>query len=362
MKREKSSFEKYLIDYLKIKVYEKIGFKILTKQDCIKLSSVLADNNLGYLSSSTIYRFFLQPNLHNPYQSSLDILCKYAGYKSYNEFAKSFTESEHLLLKNGIYSTAQRTSSLLHYCLEDRSYKSIFRFFEQIADKPIQFKEFVTLELYDSLCSNDNPENFFKNFAWQPFVREYFFEKAHDPKFRIKDYDKGYSYYLKKLNPEKDVVSFQDYIFGYSVLFRHYFLNGFKDKAKEIGKILYHNDSLAQLQNDRIFIFPRARLLAYKLWFMELEREDINKLYDYAFYILDYCSTLHVKQNTSEKNILFHTVAEAFINSSLPELFHLKLKKIYQKELSLLTVRIQSQDLKFLLPYYESNGLLFNRP
>jgi hypothetical protein len=63
-----------------------------------------------------------------------------------------------------------------------------------------------------------------------------------------------------------------------------------------------------------------------------------------------------------EQKILFHTLAEAFIYSSLPETFHWDLKQIYKEEFKRFPESLFSKHLKYSLPYFNENGLLHYRP
>ena len=64
-------YDKILLD----KIFNKTGIYITNKNECKLLSQIIASEKKGYLSESTLYRFFLSPNgKHKPYKNTLNIL------------------------------------------------------------------------------------------------------------------------------------------------------------------------------------------------------------------------------------------------------------------------------------------------
>ena len=61
-------------------IYAKTGLYISNKNDCRKLSQLISERKLGYLSESTLYRYFLHPNSTiKPYKNTLHILAKFCN-------------------------------------------------------------------------------------------------------------------------------------------------------------------------------------------------------------------------------------------------------------------------------------------
>jgi tetratricopeptide (TPR) repeat protein len=250
----------------------------------------------------------------------------------------------------------------LYYCIEGDNFKPLHHFFSSLEDSPIEIKEATAIALFDALLNTKNSHVFFENFAQNKYVRNYLLEQLHDPHFRINNYDYAYKLYLNGLNINKDIGEFQDYIFGSCVLFRSYYLKKDFAGAREIGKKLYQQIHSLEENKSRLHIFPFIRYTAYKLWYLNLVGENSIKQFDYGNQLLELCQSLQQKLNRVEQRIVFHTTAEAMVNTSLPYFFHKKLKDIFQDNFNLMPSSIFSKHIKHCLPYFEVNGLLYHRP
>jgi hypothetical protein len=193
-------------------------------------------------------------------------------------------------------------------------------------------------------------------------VREYFFERGHDSKFRIKNYDQAYLKYLESVRADKDVQHFQDYLFGNCVLLRYYFISQKSKEAREQANVLYNKNLDVDAHQNELYIFPFIRYTAYKLWYLEIINAKPVELEGYAAYLLDLCQRLKVNLDMMEQKILFHTVAETFVHSSLPESFHWEIKSVFKDAFQRLPEIIYTKHLKYSLPYFHENGLLHFRP
>jgi hypothetical protein len=355
-------FDQFELENLKIKLSEKIGFTIANKPDCAKLSEIITTSKNGYLSETTIYRIFFQFGKHKFYKNTYDILCKFIGYNDSIEFLEITRANKENLNTTFFNKEKSNYNSLLFFCIENKSYKPLNNFFEAIEKETHEFKNYISIFLFDSLIFSSKTTNFFQFFANQKYIREYFFEKGHDPKFRIKNYEIGYLNYLNCSEKYKNENQLQDYIFGNCVLFRHYFLNQKSQSALNIGKKIYTEFNTLELKKSNIHIFPFIRFISYKLWYLKITKTDELLIEDYACYLLNLCKSLKTELEYIDTKFLFHTVAETFLYGYLPERYHWELKEIFADEYKKIPEIVFTKNLKYSLSYFEMNGLLYHRP
>lgn len=362
MKTFKPNFDQFAVDRLRHEILEKIGWSITNKPDCSKLSDLILESGLGIISESTLYRLFFQFEKHSPYKSTLDILCKFLDYEDSMEFIEKLAEYRVDFHYNGVNTSSRNKKTLVFTCIENTAKKPLFDFFEAANELTPQFKTDVSVSIFDSLLLTTRQNWFFKNFSGQRYIREYLFEYGHDPKFRIPNYDKAYTYYLDGVNPESDVSHLQDYLFGNCVLFRHYFVSKRAKEAVDFGTRLYGRNLLIEGVRNELNIFPYIRYTAYKLWYLELTNSSQNELIDYASFLIDLCSKMKPGLSFIEKRIVLHTVAETFIESNLPELFHWNLKDVFDEMYHSIPPGVYQKHLKYSLPYFNQNAFLNFRP
>jgi hypothetical protein len=362
MKTFKLQFDQFSLDRIKFELTQKIGYKISSKPDCSKLSDIIAVSGYGYISESTFYRLFFQFEKLKPYKSTLDILCRFLGYKDSIEFIEKLTELRQQQHFFGINSLTNKNNDLLFYCIEHKARKVLSDFFKEIYKQDHLMKTDISLAIFDALLKSTQQNWFFKEFAQEKYIREYFFEKGHDTKFRIKNYDLAYLKYLENVHMEKGLNHFQDYLFGHCVLFRYYFVSQKTIKAKKQAKVLYEEKLNIEIHQNQLYIFPFIRYKAYKLWYLELTNRKPIELEEYALYLIELCQQLKGQFETMEQKILFHTVAETFICSSVSENFHWELKKVFKDSYLSMPDIIYTKHLKYSLPYFDRNGLLDFRP
>jgi F0F1-type ATP synthase delta subunit len=358
----KTHIDEYFIQILKVKLAEKIGYVISNKPDCAKLSELISQKGNEYISESTIYRIFFQSEKHTPYKNTLDIICRYVGYKDVFEFIEFLNDEKRMLYLNGISTNINSSNNLLFHCIENNSFKTLYDFFESFDEKSHHFKTYTAIGLFDSLQLSKKQVEFFEYFASQKFIREYFLEQGHDPKFRLKNYDIAYLKYLEVIEKETDSVQLQDYVFGNCVLFRYYFLKQNFEKLAVIGQKLYETNLNQDIRLEQLYIFPFIRYKAYKLWYLQVNKCNNIELQDYANYLLHLCEKVKSNMDFIEKKILFHTIAETFLHTNLPETFHQNLKNIFIEEFQKIPNIVYQKHLKYSLPYFEQNGLIFLRP
>lgn len=355
-------FDEYALERLKFKLSEKIGFIVSNRPDCHKLSEIINQSGCGYISDTTIYRMFFSSKKHSPFKHTMDILAMFLGYKNSIELLEHINSTRNSLDYNGINTTHNHRHDLMFYCIENGAYKPLMDYFNSLEDLPIFLKEKVGLNLYDNILKSTKQIQIFNKFSNHTFFREYLLEKAHDPKFRIKNYEFGYLNYLEEIDKSKSIQQFQDYLFGNCVLFRHYYLNNHYTKAELVGDRIYKDISSLEPFESDLYIFPFIRFAAYKLWYLKMKNITQNEQMEFAYYLLDLCKNRKENLAFYEKKILFHTVAEAFLNSDLPENFHWELKKIFSKEFDMFPDKLFSKHLKYSLNYFEPNGLINHRP
>ena len=356
---------KYILStFYKSKLYwklvETVCFPILTKSDCKKISDLIAIKNLPRVSESTLYRLLLlKNNDKTPYLHTLDILALFCGFANWHKLEHHFNEVSKFEYSYGKFSNRNNeTNSLLKICIHRNDLKSLYEFSEQF-DTSLNFEKKLILgaEFYYSLKSNKNKnKNFYKNFSQLPIVRESFYELFADPNFGIKDYELGLKYYLIGIKPGKSINSLQDFIFGNSLLFRHYYITNNKTEIKNIAKLLYEENNFSESDLNKINIFPRIRYLAYKLFYLYFINQ-VLKAKEYEEWLIDYAQKNINKLELLEKRILFYTIADVFCNNGFTLIEKQEeLKKIFKSIFNLLPDHIFRYDLKSIMPYLDQNA------
>lgn len=350
------------VNKLKQQVINKAGFAISTKPDCRRLSNLLLSTGAGYISETTIYRIFLkEENLHVPYKSTLDIFCRFLGYNDIVEYIKKLNYSNNYSLNKYVSDIA--LDNLLVSCIKNQNFKTLSDYFEILESESKATKEYVVLNLFDIFASNDFTIPFFKEFSDNRFVREWFLESGHDPKFRIPNYDQAYLFYLRKVNYTKDSSELQQYIFANSILFRSSFLNHEYENALNYGCKLYNNALLDFDSNSLgLHLFPLVRYISYRLWFLQLINVPKVQVLDYSEYLLEFAKMNIVTADSFSRKIVFNTLGEVLHYSKLPFEFQLKFKNMFEKDFHDLNLEGSNYQIIELLPYLQPNGLLNHRP
>ena len=347
---------------LKTLISQKSELQLMNKSDCKKISDAIIKSGAGYISEATLYRLFIQERKnHTPYKSTLDILCVYLGYVDTINFIKKYDEDISYNLSKTISDKA--LDNLFISCVKNKSFKTLFEYFERIEFESKAMKECVVLNMFDVLTSNDFTISFFKEFSGNKFVREWFLESGHDPKFRIPNYDQAYLFYLKKVNYTKDSSKLQQYVFANSILFRSSFLNNDYVSAINYGCKLYDNILLDIDSNSNgLHLFPLVRFVSYRLWYLHLINAPKVQVLDYAEYLLEFAKLNIVNTDSFCRKIVFNTIGEVLVHSKLPFKFQLKFKNLFEKDFLDLNIEETKYQIIELLPYLQPNGLLNHRP
>ena len=92
-----------MIQILKKKTSEKVGFKIENLGNCVQLSNSILEVNDEFLSYNTIRRFYgLVKSPKKTSKKTLDIISRYNGYHNYSHFSKSFKFENKWKLQNDL--------------------------------------------------------------------------------------------------------------------------------------------------------------------------------------------------------------------------------------------------------------------
>jgi hypothetical protein len=321
MPKPKHRLTPTLIRGLKWHVEVKVGFQLLTKLDCRKVSARILTEFGVTVSESTLYRLFVwNKNDNLPYQHTLEILANYAGFSSWFEMTNEIYSLDKFQFMYGKIPGVQEHKSLLRHIIQSDSLSPLYDFLEQFPTELDQNKKLlIGQELYSSLKSNPNDNfNFFKNFSNLPIVRSSFYEYLADPDFTVPTYEQGLIFYLKDLKPTSSSKDLQDYVFANALLLRFYFFGGNKEKAIEIGKCLYEDLILTQEDLDSLYVFPAIRYLCYRILYNEVSTGFDDEYWDWLKeYTIKYC----LDATYLEQRIVIHTVLDTlFVKPSLQKI------------------------------------------
>jgi hypothetical protein len=351
----------FSLNELKKQVSLLAGFPIWTKADCLKLSKLIEEKTKKNVSESTLYRFFVQKDKPNkPYIHTLDILALYCGAKDWHEFEIKVNENEKFDFSYGkIHLENREINSLLQVCIHQNELKALYNFTEQFpSDVDFDKKIRIGYEFYQALATNENSnDTFFKNFSSLPLIRETLFELMADPDFSLKDYENGLVYYANSVRPENSDKELEAFIFSNALLFRHNFVTKKYAKALELGKTLYEKFDLNETQLNKLAIFPKTRYLAYKLFYLELLEQKMEKL-KYEEELLFFCQENITKWSLFELRVGFYNIAEAFHFTKTDQKTITSFKTIFSKLFETLPSGVAEKPLHKILPYVQENGLL----
>lgn len=348
-----------IIAELKKEVLKMASFPIRTKSDAGYLALLMKRNGVDNISESTILRFFNEVNSsHKFYLNTLDKFAVFSGKKDFDDFEKWAKNHKEFNFSFGeIPDTTKPIKSLIKICIHQNILKPIHEYTEQFSNLDVDAQLRLGFEFYMSLLSNKNSNiKFFKAFSGVPIVRESFFERCTDPDFKINGYAKGYEYYLKYTNPELGIKQLQDFVFGNCILLRHYFITKNYPAALKIGEQLYDHYNLKSVELNKLFIYPKMRYIAYKIYYHKLNNERF-KLLDYVKYVIDYCKKNIDSWDYNEQRIAFSCVAEAFIYSKINEKYSTELKYVFNQLLIGYSSDFLEHSLNYTLKYTDMNGI-----
>lgn len=327
-------------------IYSKTGIFITTKSDCRIVSQLISQERLGYLSESTLYRFFIYQNEQSkPYKNTLTIIAKFCGFKDWNDFLKYNNSAD---LFNEPEFLNHSVNVVFKNLIQAKKYNPLVEIFNSIEEENYKTKEFFGLKTFVNFCDTNSFPEFIKLNGKHPFVRTILIENLYDPFHRIKGYTESIEIYLK--DTDKNASSyFQDFLFGNTVLFRHYYLTK-NQKAISVGKRLYESD-INSIQLSEIHIFPKTRFLAYKLWYLQMiDASDFTRemlLEEINEFIAKEIEAIYT---ITEFTIIYQTISEVLKNLGYDNFLN-KITKTIEKKL--IQLNLKNGDLN-----KDANGLI----
>jgi hypothetical protein len=229
-------------------------------------------------------------------------------------------------------------------------FNTLIDVFDSVSNENYKTKEYVGLRTFISFQKTTSFSTFVKKYGQHDFVRNILLESLYDPFHRIQGYTDSFQYYLELTNPN-DTNYLQDYIFANAVLFRYFYFNDIL-QAKEIGKKLY-DLPISSNDLDTIYIFPKARYVAYKMWYLHLNETKKNTLIDYLDEVYYFIENEFNKSNLIiEINIVYETFIEVVQQLNLVQLEQ-KINTLYDTKIKSLKI----SNLSTIKPMH-SNGLL----
>jgi len=107
-----------MLNILKKKTFERVGFKINNLGSAIQLSNIILEEKDEFISYNTIRRLFkIVKTNENPSKKTLDIISRFNGYNNYNHFIKTFKYENKWKLQNDIYEILNKIDLdlLIHF-------------------------------------------------------------------------------------------------------------------------------------------------------------------------------------------------------------------------------------------------------
>jgi hypothetical protein len=329
-------------------IYIKTGLYITNKNDCKKLSQLISEKKLGYLSESTLYRYFLHPNSPTkPYKNTLHVLAQFCGFDSWNHF-QYYCDTDQLH-KNVSFLTSTLNKIISEF-ISKENFDGLITIFKSIENENYKTKEFVGLFVIKAFEKVNCFDKFIFLHGNNLFVRNILMESLFDPNYRIPGYTNAIENYLYHTSIDSKNY-LQDIIFGNTVLYRYYYLRNQLEHQK-IGNLLY-NSNLLDSEINQIHLFPKSRYYAYKIWFINSENSEISeKNVKYEELINWFINEINSTITIIDLNIIYQTVEEVLDNEGLTEL-KAQLKNNYLEKLKVMDTTFEEYEL-----YHNANGLL----
>ncbi len=310
-------------------IFNKTGIYISTKNDCRIISQLIVNEKVGFLSESTLYRFFLYPShTSKPYKNTYNVLAKFCGYPDWNTFLQYYDS-------NQMYNDPKFINHSINIVIENfvvnENFNPLIEIYNTLEKENYKTKEFFGVKTFLNFQKTNLFPKFIKEHGDHPFVRYILIESLFDPYHRMNGYSEGLENYMLKTNKQsKDYM--RDLIFSQAVLFRNYYLKT-NDKAIEIGKKLYE-DPIWEAEINKLHIFPKIRFMAYKFWYLYLKFNGTAPLQEYSAYFKDWIQNeIKNTETIHELNIIYHTTREVLQNLNLKELDK-DVKKLFDARIS----------------------------
>ena len=329
-------------------IYAKTGLYISSKNDCKKLSQLISEKKLGYLSESTLYRYFLHPNNPTkPYKNTLHVLAKFCNFDSWNHFQYYCNTNQ--LFKDVSFLSSTLSKIILEFVL-NKNFDGLIAIFKSLENENYKTKEFIGLLVIKAFQKLSYFDKFILLHGNNLFVRNILMEALFDPNYRLPGYINAIENYLHHTTDDSKNY-LQDIIFGNTVLYRYYYLKN-DPKHQNIGNFLYCSN-LIESEINQIHLFPKSRYFAYKIWFLHDKNiDEIEKNNNYEELLNWFVNEINSSVTIIDLNIVYQTVEEVLENLGLTKQ-NKQLKDNYLKKIKKLNSTFEDFEL-----YHNANGLL----
>lgn len=329
-------------------IYKKTGIYITNKSDCRRVSQLILDEKMGFLSESTLYRFFLHAGESNkPYLNTYNTLAKFCGYPDWHSFML-YENSNHLF--NDAVFVNKAVEVVLEKLVTHQKFNSLIDVYDTLATENYKTKEYYGVKTFLNFQKTSYFPDFVKQYGQHPFVRHILIEALYDPLHRIRGYAESIEHYACAAD-QNSTDYLQDLVFAHAVLFRYYFLTQ-HEKALFYGKMLYE-DSTWENGLSSLHIFPKTRFVAYKFWYLHLKNNTQEQQNKYGVFVMDWFKNeLKTAFSIIDINIMYQTINEVLENLHLTSLKS-TLAILFENKIKLLQ---PDGDLKSKLP--NANGIL----
>jgi hypothetical protein len=303
------------LSMLQYRVVQKFGAPIQCMQDCSRFSAVLHKEVGKALSASTIYRFFMQSDhYHLHYKSTLNVLSRFIGYDSFDDFRMAVEQARFEFL---IASNKQDGDfrSLISVLVKNRCFDLIKEYLDGIPyDSPDEFMAELGWSIYMALRQNPEVElEFYQSFCSNMIVRKGFYEYGADPEFNLPRYEDALACYLSATPTVPEQYRLRDFIFGHTMLLRHDFMHGRWSQFSHRWNQFMKSEVIEAAFEQVTPAFPLSRLCGTMIMHAHIE-DNKNMLDETIAWIFQY-GQLAIRQfSFVERRALLHCVLEALIS------------------------------------------------
>lgn len=354
----KNGHSKFLKE-LKRRVIAVCGFEIVAKKDCKALSDVIRMRTGESLSEATIYRLFLHgSNTHTFYLSTMNILCRFVGFASWNEYRQQVSSNEDATGLPGVSAFPDSETSLLDHVIRRGAWEIASDYFDALKAKAQEdVYHVIGWTIYNALLNHPERElEFYKRFAHHPFVRTSFFEFAYDPDHLLPHYNDGFDLYLKGTAQMEKNRRFRDHLFAHSLLIRQSFIKG--EQAKVIWRFEKY---LFPEMEERAFanitqVIPLARLCEAK-WIYLYCMEDHEHLKSFQKWWFDWVEENWNKWTLAEQKAVLYCAVEVAQMTDDEGFFFKKVLRVNKQFIATLFGQNNRPGMKEFLKRTEFNGV-----
>ena len=348
------------LSMLQYRVVQKFGAPIQSMQDCSRFSTVLHKEVGKALSASTIYRFFMQSDhYHLHYKSTLNVLSRFIGYDSFDDFRMAVEQArfEFLIASN---KQSGDFKSLISVLIKNRCFELIKEYLDGIPyDSPDEFMAELGWSIYIALRQNPDVElEFYQQFSSHMVVRKGFFEYGADPEFHLNRYKDGLACYLSATPTVPEQYRLRDFIFGHTMLLRHDFMHGrwtqFSHRWDQFMKSEVIEAAFDQVKP----AFPLARLCGVMIMHAHIGGNQ-NMLDETIAWVFQYCEVSIRQISFVERRALLHCVLEALISIGSNEELMLRLIDVFPGTYQMDYMKSPKSGIIEILVSTNFNGLSF---